>query len=154
MNMMRYYCQDLVANQLTLSSSQERISLGLSDLISQALKRGLSASWGEGFYEKEILLVTLKLKSAVDKATRQGAVSTSRSWEWFWATASQKLGPQSDGHKELNSAIEPAWTMIKPYWGSSQHLHFSLWEPKEGTQPHWVWTPDLQNCWDNKRILF
>ena len=79
MNMMRYYCQDLVANQLTLSSSQERISLGLSDLISQALKRGLSASWGEGFYEKEILLVTLKLKSAVDKATRQGAVRTSRS---------------------------------------------------------------------------
>lgn len=79
MNMMRYYCQDLVANQLTMSSSQERISLGLSDLISQALKRELSASWGEGFYEKEILLVTLKLKSAVDKATRQGAVGTSRS---------------------------------------------------------------------------
>ena len=81
MNMMRYYRQDLVANQLTLSSSKERISLGLSDLISQALKRGLSASWGEGFYENEILLVTLKLKSAVDKATRQGAVGAESSSE-------------------------------------------------------------------------
>lgn len=66
MNMMGYYCQDQVTNQLTLNSSKERIILGLSDLISQALKRELSPSWGEGFYEKEILLLTLKLKSGKD----------------------------------------------------------------------------------------
>ena len=63
MNMMGYYCQDQVTNQLTLNSSKERIIPGLSDRISQALQRELSPSWGEGFYEKEILLLTLKLKS-------------------------------------------------------------------------------------------
>lgn len=81
MNMMEYYWQDQVTKLLSLRSSKEGIILGLSDLISWALKRGLSFSWGERVYKKKLLLVTLKLKTTVDKAMWQGAVGTSKSWE-------------------------------------------------------------------------
>lgn len=84
MNMMGYHFCDQVTNQLTLSSSEGRIILGLPDLISWALKRGMDPSWGQRFYEKKIPLLTLKLKPAIEEATWQGAVGTSKSWEWTW----------------------------------------------------------------------